>query len=187
MFLAVPVCAFAQNTEKAMAAYKKGDFVTSMKEWRVLADEGYTTAQNMVGDFYYEGIGAPQDYVEAAKWFLLAAEKGLPFAQTKLGQMYNSGEGVPQSDISAVNWFDLAARQGYTPAQMGLGVMYYQGSDDVKDIVAAHMWFNIASVNKSKNGKKLRDLAALKMTGDQISEAQRKARICMESEYQECD
>jgi TPR repeat protein len=186
VFVVIPAGVFAQDREKAMAAYAKGDFVTAMQEWRLLADSGDTSAQSLVGDLYYNGVGAPQDYAEAAKWFLLAAEKGSPFAQARIGMMYSYGEGVSQSDVNAVSWFDLAAKQGYAPAQIGLGMMHQHGSDDVKDNVSAHMWFNIASVNKSKNGKRLRDEVAEEMTGDQISEAQRKARICMESEYQEC-
>lgn len=186
IFWVIPIPALAQKYDKAINAYAKGNFVTAMQEWKLLANDGDAIAQNMIGDFYLKGVGVPQDYAESARWFMLAAENGLPFAQAQLGVMSHEGKGVSQSDINAVSWLNLAAHQGYSPAQVALGLLYYQGDDDIKDDVLAHMWLNIASVNKSKSAAGFRDRVESLMTNDQIAEAQLRARVCMESEYQDC-
>jgi TPR repeat protein len=81
-----------------------------------------------------------------------------------------------------------ASKQGNHYAQVNLAVMYAGGYGVPQDYVAAHMWANIGSANGHENGMNLRDdIIAVKMTPDQIAEAQRRARVCMASSYQDCD
>jgi hypothetical protein len=49
------------------------------------------------------------------------------------------------------------------------------------------MWFNIAGANSSEYGVTNRNGLAENMTPADISEAQRRARVCMNSNYQDCD
>ena len=49
------------------------------------------------------------------------------------------------------------------------------------------MWFNIAAANKVSGALKNREEVAEQMSAADISEAQRRARVCMESGYQDCD
>jgi len=75
------------------------------------------------------------------------------------------------------------AEQGYPKPQHDLGVMYAKGQGVPQDYVLAHMWFNLAASRflDSEGWRQQkclinRNLAASKMTPDQIAEAERLAR-----------
>jgi TPR repeat protein len=150
----------------------------------LMAPDQIAAAQTHLGYMYDIGRGVPQDYVEAAKWYRMAAEQGDASAQSNLGIMYRRGLGVPQDDAEAVKWFRLAAEQGITQAQYNLGNRYANGQGLKQDIVQAHMWFSLAAEQGSEKAKENRDIAARKMTPDQIVEAQRMAREWM-AEHQQ--
>jgi TPR repeat protein len=65
--------------------------------------------------------------------------------------------------------------------------MYGLGQGVAQDYVRAHMWFNIAATAGDKDSVKNRDIAASKMTPQQIEQAQRMARECMASNFKKCD
>jgi TPR repeat protein len=136
---------------------------------------------------HQNGQGVPQDYTEAARWYRLAADQGLADAQSNLGQMYTLGNGVPQDYVEAARLYKLAADQGNASAQMSLGNAYANGVGVIQDYETAHMWANIASANGSQHGSSVRDRVAGRMTPADITEAQRRARVCMASNYQDCD
>ncbi len=58
--------------DEGVAAYKRGDYATALREWRPLAEQGVVVAQYNLGVTYYKGQGVPQDYVQAHMWFNLA-------------------------------------------------------------------------------------------------------------------
>ena len=65
-------CGWAQDLNKGMEAYKSGDYVTALKEWRPLADQGNAAAQYNLAFIYNYGNsdgGGTQDDAEAVKWF----------------------------------------------------------------------------------------------------------------------
>ena len=72
---------FAANFESGTAAYERGDYATALREFRVLAVQGYSSAQNNLGVMYAKGRGVPQDYTEAHKWYNLAAPRGHYFSR----------------------------------------------------------------------------------------------------------
>ena len=100
--------------------------------------------------------------------------------------MYDSGDGVLQDYAEAVKWFRLAAEQGNASAQNNLGTMYEVGNGVLQDNIRAHMWYNIASANGDEKAGEWRDERAGLMTSADISEAQKMARECMNSNYQNC-
>ena len=106
--LAAPTWA---DFDEGLAAYKRGDYATALREWRPLAEQGDAKAQSFLSFMYSEGRGVPQDYAEAVKWWRKAAEQGLDEAQHMLGDMYKNGYGVPQNFIQAHLWLNLAAAQ----------------------------------------------------------------------------
>ncbi|MCC5988919.1 MAG: sel1 repeat family protein, partial [Pararhodobacter sp.] len=108
-------------------------------------------------------------------------------AQTNLGVMYAEGLGVDLDYAEAVRWYRAAAEQGYARAQTNLGVMYAEGLGVTLDIVEAHMWLEIATENGATIAVDYRENVASGMTQDQISEAQRRSRACLASNYQNCD
>ncbi len=111
VFLALVLSApsLAANFQAGREAYERGDYVVALKEWRPLAEQGNTSAQNNLGVMYAEGRGVPQDYAEAVRWYRLAAEQGDAGAQNNLGIMYDTGEGVTQDNVQAHMWYNLAA------------------------------------------------------------------------------
>jgi TPR repeat protein len=127
------------------------------------------------------------DYATALKEWLPLAEQGDAAAQSNLGYMYDTGNGVLQDYAEAVKWFRKAAEQGGAYGQTNLGYMYKSGKGVIQDNQTAHMWYNIASANGNELGGTNRDKIAEKMTPAAIEEAQRCARLCMASNYTNCD
>ena len=181
---------WAQDLNKGMEAYKSGDYVTALKEWRPLADQGNAAAQYNLAFIYNYGnsdAGVTQDDAEAVKWFRKAAEQGHALAQHNLGYKYRKGEGVTQDDAEAVKWYRKAAEQGVAAAQLNLGVMYFSGEGVLQDMIAAHMWFNIAAENGDTVAEENRDIVAGKLSSSDIVKAQNRAKRCMSSGYKDCD
>ena len=179
--------AVAGDFEDGMDAALRNDYATALAKWRSEANKENPKAQNELGAMYAIGKGVSKDYKEALRWFDLAAKKGNRDAQFNLGFMYENGQGVAQDYKEAARWYRLAAKQGFTEAQFNLGFMYHDGKGVAQDIIRAHMWFNIAAVSGDKGSVKNRDIAASKMTSQQIEQAQRMARECMASNFTKCD
>ncbi len=57
-------------------AYTKKDYVTALKEFKTVADQGNPDAQFMLGYMYASGKGVLQDYIKAHMWFNLSASQG---------------------------------------------------------------------------------------------------------------
>ena len=168
--------AVAGPFEDGNAALESGDYAQAVQWYRLAADQGNVLAQSNLGLMYQSGLGVPQNDTEASKWYRLAADQGNAYAQSNLGFMYHNGQGVPQDYVQASKWYRLAADQGNAYAQGGLGVMYAKGEGVPQDYVLAHMWLNLAAAQGQAEAVKNRDLAASKMTRDQLAEAQRLAR-----------
>ena len=81
---------------------------------------------------------------------------------------------------NAARRYRLAADQGQVSAQFNLGLMYGSGKGVPQDDVEAHMWLNLATAQASVEERdeyvKERDDVAARMTPEQITEAQRRAR-----------
>jgi TPR repeat protein len=65
--------------------------------------------------------------------------------------------------------------------------MYYEGKGVLQDYVRAHMWFNIVAVWGDSESTKNRETTASRMTAQQLEQAQRMARECMNSNFKKCD
>ncbi len=167
--------------DEGVAAYKRGDYATALREFRVLAEQGLARAQYNLAFMYDNGQGVPQDHVQAVKWYRKAAEQGAARAQNNVGVMYHTGEGVLQDYAEAAKWYRKAAEQGHASAQNNLGNMYNTGRGVTRDYVQAFMWFNLAVASLPASGEdrdlavKNRDIVAKLMTPAQIAEAQRLA------------
>ncbi len=124
VLLAAPAWA---GFDEGMAAYKRGDYATALREWRPLAEQGNAEAQTHLGLMYHNGQGVPQDDAEAVLWYRKAAAQGFALAQYNLGVMYDYGLGVTQDYVQAVRWYRLAAEQGDTYAQAQLRWLRHGG------------------------------------------------------------
>jgi len=108
--------------------------------------------------------------------FRKAAEQGNAEAQLQLGGIYYYANGVTRDVAEAAKWYRLAAEQGYAEAQHGLGDCYYNGKGVPQDEVLAYMWYNLAAASGFETAKSLRELISVRMTPEQIAEAQKLSR-----------
>jgi uncharacterized protein len=131
--------------EDGEAAFKRGDYATTMRLLRPLADQGNATAQYKLGVMYEEGHAVRQDYAAAASWYRKAADQGDAAAQNNLGVMYDNGRGVRQDYAAAASWFRKAADQGAANAQSALGGMYSDGRGVPQNYTAAAKWYRKAA------------------------------------------
>ena len=140
------------------------------------------------GDFQ-TGLSAYQkrDYATALREWTPLAEQGDADAQYNLGQMYRLGKGVTKDYVEAAEWFQKAAKLGAVEAQYNLGVMHRYGRGVSRDYVTAHMWANVAGLHGHMDAMQLRKTLARKMTPADISDAKRRAKVCMKSNYKDCD
>ena len=145
LFLAEPSIALVAEYEKAIDAYHKGDYQTSVKLILPLAKNGFAKAQYNLGVMYEKGKGVEKNLKKARKWFQFAAEQGLAKAQYNLGLMYGKGKGVEKDYSKAVKWLNLAAEQGNGKAQTNLGWMYETGKGVPRDVQKALSWYQLAS------------------------------------------
>jgi TPR repeat protein len=133
------------DVEAGLKAAQAGDFVTALREWKPLAEQGDIDAQFNLGIMYNFGRGVSQEYKIAAKWYRKAAEQGDARAQFNLGMMYRKGEGVSKDFKEAVKWCRKAAEQGYAKAQSRLGIFYENGQGVSQDYRKAVKWFRKAA------------------------------------------
>jgi TPR repeat protein len=179
--------AIAANLQRGYAAFAAGDYETALAEFSALAEQGDAQAQVSLGVMYATGRGVLQDHTEAERWFRLAAEQGDAGAQSALADMYSEGEGVSQDHAEAARWFRLAAEQGDAFAQNRLGVMYAEGEGMPANYISAHIWFNIAAANGDQDARENRSRLESGMRREDITEAQGRAQVCMNSNYRDCD
>ena len=69
LVLAVPLG--AQDFTKGLQAFEAGDFAAAVKEWKPLAESGDSSAQNSMGNLYYNGQRVPQNNAETFRWYRL--------------------------------------------------------------------------------------------------------------------
>lgn len=62
--------------DEGLAAAKRGDYATALREFHLSAEQGNALAQHNLGFMYYNGRGVKRDYVQAHKWWGLAAANG---------------------------------------------------------------------------------------------------------------
>jgi TPR repeat protein len=109
LFLLIANPVASADYQRGVDAALQRDFVTTLREWNPLAEQGGATSQFQLGWLYYEGNGVTQNYETALKWYRLAAEQGYAYAQSALGRMYADGHGVSQDYTRAYMWFSIAA------------------------------------------------------------------------------
>jgi TPR repeat protein len=92
-------------------------------EMRVAAEHGNKGAQRILGDWYRDGRGVPQDHAQASLWYLKAAEQGDADAKAALAAM-------AQSPIQDEDEIDLSA--GFRPLSMATAIELHP--DDIENL-----------------------------------------------------
>jgi hypothetical protein len=85
---------------------------------------------------------------------------------------YDSGDYL----VAAEEWY-IAGRQGDVTSQFRLAQLYEQGLGAPQDFVEAHRWYNIAASLGHVEARKARDELGTRFTADQLTEAQRLAKL----------
>jgi|GEM_PF-1156217 len=89
-----------------------GNYSIAFSQYSKKANYGNASAQTVIGNLYFLGLGVKQNKLTAARWYLKAALKGYVPAQINLGQMYWNGQGLPLLPLKAMGWFHLARKNG---------------------------------------------------------------------------
>ena len=66
--------------QEGVRAYERGDYEGAVKQFGVLAEQGFARAQYHLGSMYQQGQGVPQNDVQAFMWLILAAVEGFESA-----------------------------------------------------------------------------------------------------------
>lgn len=138
---------------EGLAAYQKGDYVTALKEWQPLAEQGNVDAQHNLGVMYGNGLGVQKNDAESIRWCRKAADQGDANAQTRLAGMYFKGEGVQKDDAEAFKWYRKASEQGNLIAQGLLGFMYANGNGVEKNLGEAERVLKLVVSNGNDSQK----------------------------------
>ena len=169
----------AQFALGAALYYGSPDTGQAIEWFRKAAAQGHAPAEFQLGQLYDFGFGVAQDDALALTWYRKAAEHGSAAAQRTLGELYKKGRAVAADATEAVRWFRLAAEADDLRAQYQLGQMYFDGAGVTRDYLAAYVWFTVAAgqtplVDNRKQLIELRNIAAARMTPEQIAEATRR-------------
>ena len=156
----------------------------SLAETQAAAEKGDARAEDALADFYRTRL----DMAKAELWYRKAAEQGIAHSQTELAHILMSRARQPDattelrvtSGDEAIHWLVKAASRGEKRAQLDLGNHFQEGRFIKQDNVKAWKWFTIARGGNpldplSIQGKNSRDAMTLKITGEQIKEANKRA------------
>lgn len=156
----------------------------TLPETKIAAERGDAEAQERLAD----ALRAKQERVQAEAWYRKSALAGRGTAQAKLGNLLlmrsRMGLGLDASTRErlgkeSLSWILPAAWQGVAGAQADLAGILYEGKLARQDLVEAYKWGALAArapitaVARTTGGA-VRDAATLKMSADQITEAQRR-------------
>ena len=177
----VLLCAGLYGTDLASAnrAYQQKEYITALKEFTVLAEQGDAVAQLALGRMYMIGQGVKQDREEAVKWLNASATQGNADAQFFLGAMYL----LPQTDIgTGIKWLRVSAEQGNQDAQYLLGKTYMRGAKELaRDQIQGAMWLLLAAKGNKEFYQDELHGAERQMTPEQIAKAKALAAVWMPS------
>lgn len=157
-----------------------------VKKLKEASVQGDSNSQFKIGKAYFSGVGVPKDNKQAVYWYRKAAEQGQIDAQVKLGNMYYEGISVAKDDKQAVYWYRKAAEQGHAGAQSNLGYMYFNGKGVTQSYKKSYMWAYLAKRNGYETTKKAFDIMTESMTSNDIGEAKKMSKICLDSGYKDC-
>jgi TPR repeat protein len=173
------------------------DYQQAVKWFLKSIEQGHYNVSD-IRSMYEKGKCELKEYEKAVKMIQKAAEEGKEFAQFELAEMYLHGDIIYRVDIhgqlsefslfpqdyqQAINWHLKLAERGGSfahSAQYQLGWIYSEGRGVPQNYVEAYKWFILASLEPDKilgeDYTKARDELRLKMSPQQIAEAQKLAK-----------
>lgn len=159
---------------------------TEAAKWYGLsASQGLPLAQHLYAYRFFMGSGVQKSDREGLRWLTRSAEQGHAAAQSDLASRFRSNRDYVNAEI----WYRRAAIQGDPNGQEGLSSLYENGWGVAKDPIMRLMWYDIA-ISNGADGYYVRHFSreniTTRMTPAQVAEAERRRRLCIDSNYQEC-
>lgn len=138
---------------------------------------------------FEEGVAAQDrgDYTTAFNTFRQLAAQGDAASQFRLSLLYNAGQGVVPDRKEALRWLLQAAQRGNAQAQSNLGVAYSKGRGVAQDPLKAYAWFSLAAQSGSPDALTNRDVAAARMTPQQLVQAKAMVQECQTGNFKACE
>ncbi|WP_299791185.1 hypothetical protein [uncultured Shewanella sp.] len=106
------------------------------------------------------------------------AENGDKLAAYRLASHYDKQTvDTDNNQKLAVKWFKKSAEAGFETAQMVLAFKYALGNGTEKNMQTAYTWFAVVAETGNETAIAYRNKAALELTPEQISSAEKQARV----------
>ncbi len=119
-------CVGRPEVDVAGTINDRGDAEAMLPTLHRLADDGFATAQYLLGRAYVLGDGVLPNPTEADAWFRKATEQDPHWARL-IGDVYNPPSLQPRDMERAVRWYERAAEGGDGFALVTLGYIYLRG------------------------------------------------------------
>ena len=151
---------WASDLEKALKAYRRGEFERAHRLFKTAADDGDVMAHWWLGRMYQLGQGVKQSDGKSFRHFRKAAlqfdglEPPGPLMGAKLDSLVHVGQyylrGVPHAKIKrqpkrAMRIFRTAAQFRHPGAQYGIGLMLYEGQGTKKRPSRGIKWLTLSA------------------------------------------
>jgi len=143
LFFSLP--SWSTDFDTGYMSYEKGDYLTALKIWGTLAEEGELLSQYGLALLYHDGKGVAQDYEAAMRWHKLSADQGNVYALNKIGEMYENGHGVSQDYETAWEYYTEASEAGVPDALFNAGVMLATGKFGQENVGSAVQYYEAAA------------------------------------------
>ncbi|MCW5771021.1 MAG: sel1 repeat family protein [Rhodospirillaceae bacterium] len=137
-----------KNPELAAAkrAYDAASYGEALRLIRPLADGGNLTAEFLMGEMYFFGLGVERNDAMAAKWYARPAKAGNGEAAYRLGYLAATGQGGAYDPGAAARWWMGAAGRGHRASIVALSDFYHEGLYRHPDEILARRWLNRAAM-----------------------------------------
>lgn len=160
--------------------YYGGTDTNQAIDWlRRAAAQAYAPAEFQMGQLYDFGFAVTKDDAQALAWYRKAAEHGSAAGARVVGDFYQKGRGLTADASEAARWYQRAADADDLRAQYQLGQLFFDGTGVTRDYGVAYVWFTLAAaqtplIDNRKGLIELRNIAAARMTPEQVADAARR-------------
>jgi uncharacterized protein len=140
------------------------------------AKDGFTNdgfAENLIGNFYYNGYGVPKDIKSAISWYQKSVDHKSIWGEFNLAEALMSGTPTKGEIDRAMSLYRASAEAGLGVAQNKLGVLFYDGKYLPQNYKEANDWFEKGI--KSNNAWSMRNLAKSYQLGSGVDRDPAKA------------
>ena len=127
----------ADDHQRGLLAWQRGDVATAMRALRPAADAGHLPSQTLLA-FILDQAGFADD---ATRLYKAAAEQGDAEGHAGLAAAYQGGRGIAKDEKQAALHFSKAAELGHAPSMVVLARAYRNGELGLAaDAALADQW-----------------------------------------------